>query len=156
LACTLQHRKTRNEAEIKREDIDINPDGTGLPHGSGKVVSGKAIYASRRASCHGSTGTEGPYDRLVGSINDTTKKNTIGNYWPYATTLFDYIRRAMPYNAPGSLTNNEVYHLTAYLLWANKIIDSTKEVTAQNLSTVVMPAKKLFVNDDRTGGREIK
>jgi cytochrome c len=89
-------------------------------------------------------------------FGDTVKAKTIGNYWPYATTVFDYIRRAMPYNAPGSLTNEEVYSLTAFLLWRNGIIDSTKEINAHNLAAVVMPAKALYINDDRRGGDEVR
>ncbi len=81
---------------------------------------------------------------------------TIGTYWPYATTVFDYIRRAMPFNEPGSLTDEEVYHLTAYLLHANGIIDEKATITAQTLPKVVMPAQKLFIPDDRRGGPEIR
>jgi cytochrome c len=89
-------------------------------------------------------------------MGDTTKAKTIGNYWPYATTLFDYVRRAMPYNAPGSLTANEVYDLTAFLLYANKIIDSAKLVDARSLPAIVMPARQFFVTDDRKGGPEVR
>ena len=87
---------------------------------------------------------------------DKKKEKTIGNYWPYATTVFDYVRRAMPFNAPGSLTNEEVYHLTAYLLNANEIIDEKYVINAQTLPKVIMPAQKLYVPDDRKGGAEIK
>lgn len=86
----------------------------------------------------------------------TGSEKAIGNYWPYATTLFDYIRRAMPGNAPGSLTNEEVYNLTAFLLYANNLIDSTSVMNAQTLPGVKMPARSWFVPDDRRGGREIK
>lgn len=89
-------------------------------------------------------------------MGDTTRAKAIGNYWPYATTLFDYTRRAMPYNAPGSLSAGEVYSLTAFLLYANKIIDSEKVINAASLPQVVMPAKKFFVTDDRRGGPEIR
>lgn len=87
---------------------------------------------------------------------DKKKEKTIGNYWPYATTVFDYIRRAMPFSQPGSLTNEEVYHLTAYLLNANEIIDEKTVINAQTLPKIVMPARDLFVPDDRKGGPEIK
>jgi hypothetical protein len=107
-------------------------------------------------ACHGRTGVEGPFARLVGPMGDTTKAKTIGNYWPYATTLFDYTRRAMPWNAPGSLSANEVYSLTAFLLQANRIIDSNTVLTAANLPKVIMPARQFFVPDDRKGGPEIK
>lgn len=141
-------------AQIAAIDIDVRPDGQGLPPGSGTVPEGRAIYAAKCASCHGATGVEGPYNRLVSS--DTSKAKAIGNYWPYATTLFDYIRRAMPFNAPGSLSNDEVYHLTAYLLHANGLVAADIVMNAANLPKVVMPAKDLFVPDDRTGGAEIR
>lgn len=140
--------------EIDSLNIDVRPDGQGLPAGEGHVQEGKAIYAAKCASCHGANGVEGPYNHLVAT--DTSKAKTIGNYWPYATTVFDYIKRAMPFNAPGSLTNNEVYHLTAYLLHANHLIDSTTVVNAQSLPKVVMPAKSLFVEDNRVETTEIR
>lgn len=142
--------------QIAALDISIRPDGKGLPGGSGDVATGRALYAAKCASCHGANGTGGAYAPLVGAMGDTGKAKTIGNYWPYATTLFDYIRRAMPYNAPGSLSNNEVYALTAYLLQANKIIDAQAIINAQTLPEIVMPARKLFVNDDRRGGPEVR
>jgi cytochrome c len=142
--------------EIAAIDIAIRPDGKGLPTGSGTVRTGRAIYAVKCAACHGKTGVEGPYMRLVGPMGDTTKAKTIGNYWPYATTLFDYTRRAMPYNAPGSLSSDEVYSLTAFLLAANRVIDSTMVMDASNLPGVEMPAKKLFIPDERKGGPEIR
>jgi S-disulfanyl-L-cysteine oxidoreductase SoxD len=145
--------------EITAMDISIRPDGKGLPPGSGTAGEGKAIYAVKCAACHGKTGTEGPYARLVGPMGDTgdtTKAKTIGNYWPYATTIFDYTRRAMPFYAPGSLSDAEVYSLTAFLLAANKIIDSSAVVDAQSLPRVKMPAHDLFVPDDRRGGPEVR
>ena len=142
--------------EIKAWDIDIRPDGKGLPEGEGTVHSGQLVYTAKCGSCHGANGEGGRGGRLVGIIGDTIKAKTIGNYWPYATTLFDYIRRAMPYNAPGSLPNDEVYDLTAYLLFRNRIIDSTTQLNKRNLPKLVMPAKSMFVNDDRRGGPEIK
>ncbi len=143
-------------AAIAALDISIQPDGKGLPAGSGNTPAGKAIYLMKCAACHGKTGVEGPAARLVGPMGDTTKAKTIGNYWPYATTLFDYTRRAMPYNAPGSLSADEVYSLTAFLLCANRVIDSNTVMTAKNLSDVVMPARQFFVPDDRKGGPEIR
>jgi S-disulfanyl-L-cysteine oxidoreductase SoxD len=143
--------------EISRWDIDVSPDGKGLPAGSGNVQSGRILYAVKCASCHGRTGVEGPYNRLVTAKGDTTsKEKTIGNYWPYATTVFDYIRRTMPFSAPGSLTDEEVYSLTAFLLYANGIIDSTTVLNAETLPKVSMPAQQLFVPDDRQGGTEIR
>lgn len=141
-------------ARIAAWDIDISPDGKGLPAGSGTVQEGRKLYVLKCAGCHGNTGKEGPYSHLVSS--DTSQAKTIGNYWPYATTLFDYIRRAMPFNAPGSLRDEEVYHLTAYLLHANHLIDSNTVMDAESLPKVEMPAKKWFVPDDRAGGAEIR
>ncbi|GAB4003802.1 hypothetical protein GCM10028808_00130 [Spirosoma migulaei] len=146
------------QAEIARVDIDVRPDGKGLPPGEGKAAIGKVIFAAKCAACHGAGGIGGPNGSLV-STNDPTRKRpekTIGNYWPYATTVFDYIRRAMPFSQPGSLTNDEVYNLTAYLLNANGIIDEKTVINAQTLPKVVMPAHNLFVPDDRTGGPTIK
>jgi len=148
--------RVATEKEISAWDIDVRPDGKGLPHGFGRVTDGREIYAAKCASCHGITGKEGPFNRLVAPMGDTTKSKAIGNYWPYASTLFDYIRRTMPYTMPGSLNDNEVYGLTAFLLYSNKIIDSTIEMNAQNLPKVVMPAQKYFVTDDRRGGPEVR
>lgn len=144
------------QAEIDSIDIDVRPDGHGLPAGSGNVISGSVIYRKKCAHCHGKTGTEGPYNPLVAKDSSSRKgEKTIGNYWPYATTLYDYIYRAMPYDKPGSLSSSEVYSLTAFLLDMNGIID-TSAISDENLPKVVMPAQKLFVNDDRTDGPEIK
>jgi Cytochrome c len=145
------------EEEIARWDIDVSLDGKGLPDGAGTVPEGRRIYAEKCAACHGKTGKEGPYNQLVGPAGDTTTRaKTIGNYWPYATTVFDYIRRTMPYNEPGSLSDEEVYSLTAYLLHANGIIDSALVLQKDNLPAVQMPAQHKFVPDDRRGGPEIK
>lgn len=147
--------------DIARLDIDIRPDGKGLPPGEGNVLKGKAVYALKCAACHAPDGREIPGVKLLGPalVSDTSAKSkpkTIGNYWPYATTLFDYIRRTMPYNLPGSLTDTEVYSLTAYLLNANKIISTDAIMNAATLPKVIMPAKKLFIKDDRHGGPEVK
>jgi len=151
-------------AEVRAWDIDVMPDGTGLPPGSGAASQGAAIYARKCAACHGKTGTEGPFDRLVGREprerfpfgRDPRLVKTIGNYWPYATTLYDYINRAMPLDAPGSLKPNEVYSLVAFLLSRNEIIADTAVMNAANLPRVVMPAHDRFVTDTRRGGPEIR
>ncbi|WP_288424875.1 cytochrome c [uncultured Spirosoma sp.] len=149
-------------AELTRLDIDVRPDGKGLPAGAGTAERGKAIFATKCTTCHGVGGTGGLGGALVTTTMTTTgvagkrPEKTIGNYWPYATTVFDYVRRAMPFNEPGSLTDEEVYHLTAYLLHANGIIDEKAVITAQTLPTVVMPAQTLFIPDDRRGGSEIR
>ncbi|MEI7582885.1 c-type cytochrome [Runella sp.] len=147
------------QAEIDKLDIDVRPDGKGLPTGSGISSRGKLIFDAKCVACHGAGGIGGPNGSLVTTTADAKEKRpekTIGNYWPYATTVFDYIRRAMPFNAPGSLTNEEVYHLTAYLLNANKLIDEKTVIDAKSLPKVVMPAQKLFIPDDRKGGPEVK
>jgi mono/diheme cytochrome c family protein len=147
------------QAEIDKWDMDVRPDGKGLPAGSGISSKGKLIFDAKCVACHGAGGIGGPNGSLVttaaGAAGKRSEK-TIGNYWPYATTVFDYIRRAMPFNAPGSLTNEEVYHLTAYLLNANKLIDEKTVIDAKSLPKVMMPAQKLFVPDDRKGGPEVK
>ncbi|WP_207426065.1 c-type cytochrome [Pedobacter sp. SYSU D00535] len=158
---SFQIGREAQEDEIARQDIDVRPDGEGLPEGSGTVALGKQIYLAKCATCHGRTGVEGPEAKLVARLSrpdyeGRKKPKAIGNYWPYATTLFDYINRAMPFNAPGSLRPDEVYSLTAYLLYENRIVERDEIVTNRNLAKIKMPAKGLFVNDDRRGGREVK
>lgn len=148
--------KTATSRQIDSLNISIAPDGKGLPSGSGNAATGRAIYLAKCAACHGETGAEPTPNRLVAPMGDTSHVKTIGNYWPYATTVFDYIRRAMPFNAPGSLSNEEVYSLTAFLLYRNEVIDSTVLLNAVNLPQIVMPAKKYYVDDDRRGGNEVR
>jgi cytochrome c len=144
---------------IEEEDIDIHPDGSGLPAGEGNAITGSIIYTAKCAACHGTERNSGK-QKLPGPLlfahPDSVHIKTIGNYWPYTTTIYDYIRRSMPYNAPGSLSNNEVYALTAYLVHANGIIDSATVINASNLAGVRLPARERFVKDDRKGGKEIK
>lgn len=141
-------------ADIERWDIDVGPDGDGLPPGGGTARQGETIYTAKCAGCHGSDGQKGR-DTLAGPPGNTQYK-TIGNYWPYATTLFDYVRRAMPPDAPGSLTDAEVYALTAYLLYLNTLIAADAEMNAETLPRVAMPALDRFVPDDRHGGAGIR
>jgi cytochrome c len=144
-------------ADIAALDIDVGPDGAGLPPGRGTAADGAPIYAARCAGCHGKTGKEGPNDVLVGRLpgdafpfaRDPRAPKTIGSYWPYATTVFDYIRRAMPPDAPGSLKDEEVYGLVAYLLAANELIPQDAVVDAALLPKVKMPARDHFVPDAR-------
>ena len=146
-------------SEIAAQDIDVAPDGHGLPPGRGTAADGAATYAAKCAACHGATGKEGPNDVLVGrepkgvfpSGREVGVRRTIVNYWPYATTVFDYIRRAMPSPAPGSLTDDEVYGLVAFLLSANEIIPVDAVMDATTLPKVVMPARDKFVVDERGG-----
>lgn len=145
-------------------DIDVRPDGVGLPPGQGTVAEGKAIYDQRCIACHGPTGTEGPNDRLVGRLpddafpfaNEPGVRLTIGNYWPYATTLFDYINRAMPFDSPGSMMPNQVYSLVALLLYWNEIIPEDAVMTTETLPAVEMPSRDKFVVDNRTDGPTIR
>ena len=143
------------EADIKAWDIDIAPDGLGLPHGRGTVQQGATLYAAKCAACHGSTGTEGPKDRLVGGQGSLATEHpikTIGSYWPYATTLYDYLFRAMPFTAPQSLTPDEVYSLVAWLLHQNGIISKDEVMDAQTLPTIRMPNRDGFLSDLRPDG----
>ena len=156
--------RTATTEEIRRLDIDVRPDGTGLPAGEGTVARGREVYNTRCIACHGPTGTEGPNDRLVGRIpgdefpfaNDPSVRLTIGNYWPYATTLFDYLYRAMPFDAPGSLEPDDVYSLVALLLHWNQIVPEDAHLNRETLPAVRMPARDRFVPDDRAGGRQIR
>ena len=153
-------------AEIRRADTDVRPDGHGLPHDSGTVAAGAAIYKKQCALCHGATGIEGPFDKLVGRAPKDSfafgrdpkllGTRTIGNYWPYATTLYDFINRAMPQNAPGSLAPRDVYSVVAFLLYRNEIIPATMTVSDRTLPKVVMPAHGRFVVDDRSKSRVVK
>ena len=147
-------------AEIRAWDIDVNPSGAGLPAGRGTYARGAQVYAQQCASCHGPKG-EGipPNTRLVGPEprdfsfgNDPKLTKTIGNYWPYATTLFDYVNRAMPFATPGSLEPNDVYSVVAFLLAENGIIARSEVMNARTLPRVRMPARDRFVPDDRRGG----
>jgi cytochrome c len=139
--------------EIKAIDIDVMPDGRGLPPGRGTVAEGATVYAAKCASCHGPKGQGGPADRLVGGEGN---QRTVGNYWPYATTLYDYTFRSMPFMQPGTLTPNETYALVAFILNMNGIVPDTAVMDAATLPKVVMPAHKKFVPDNRTGGKVIK
>jgi mono/diheme cytochrome c family protein len=140
-----------DEGRIAAWDIDVRPDGVGLREGSGTVDEGAAVYLTRCAACHGLTGVEGPNNRLVGTDpwEDFPTNPTVGNYWPYATTLFDYIGRAMPLDSPGSLTPDEKYAVIAWILNQNGIIPADAVMNAETLPAVQMPARDRFVVDDR-------
>ena len=118
------------------------------------MAQGREVYALQCVACHGPTGTEGPNDRLVGTEpwTDYPSGRAIGNYWPYATTLYDYIRKAMPQLTPGTLSDDEVYAVIAYLLYLNEIVPEDAVMNAETLPAVQMPARDRFVVDDRTGG----
>ena len=135
-------------ADYAAWDISIQPDGEGLPAGSGSAAQGATIYAAKCVACHGVEGAGQPNDRLVGgqgTLAQLAQVRTIGSYWPYASTVFDYIRRAMPFQAQESLSNDEVYALTAYLLLLNGIIDKGDVMNARTLARVRMPNRDGFI-----------
>lgn len=135
------------QEQIAGWDISIGPDGAGLPAGSGTAAAGKAVYEAKCLACHGAEGAGQPNDRLVGgqgTLREAAPIRTVGSYWPYATTVFDYIRRAMPYVTPHSLTADETYAVTAYLLALNGIIEQDAVMDATSLPTVVMPNRGNF------------
>jgi S-disulfanyl-L-cysteine oxidoreductase SoxD len=138
--------------DVRLWNIDVAPDGDGLPPGRGTVGEGAVLYAAKCAKCHGASGTEGPRDRLVGgrdTLATATPMKTVGSYWPYATTLYDYIHRAMPFDAPQSLTPDEVYAVTAWLLHQNGIIPENAVMDAGTLPAIQMPNRHGFVPDPR-------
>src|SRR5262245_21766433 len=138
--------------ELKAWDIAIGPDGKELPPGRGTVARGKVVYVEQCARCHGATATEGPEMPLVGgqgSLATSKPLKTIGSYWPYATTLFDYINRAMPFDRPTVLTADDVYAVTGYLLNLNGIVTEQDVMDARTLTAVRMPNRDGFVPDPR-------
>jgi cytochrome c len=141
-------------AEIAARDIDVRgPDGAGLPPGRGSVSEGEAVYAARCAACHGEFGEGvGRMPALIGgeeTLATDRPRRTIGSFWPYAPTLFDYLRRAMPFGEAHSLSVNEIYALVAFLLEANGIVDADFEATPASLPDVRMPNRDGFVPDTR-------
>jgi S-disulfanyl-L-cysteine oxidoreductase SoxD len=128
-------------------DLNILPDGSNLPPGNGKAADGGKIFAEQCALCHGDGGKGGRAARVIGGPPKATLDGgkTIANYWPYATTLFDFIRRAMPFPAPRTLTDDQVYALVAYILSENKLIGEGEEMNAQTLPKVRMPNRDNFV-----------
>jgi S-disulfanyl-L-cysteine oxidoreductase SoxD len=137
---------------LKAIDIDVTPDGKGLAPGTGTASGGKDVYTRRCEACHGPTGREGPQDVLVGgqgSLATTSPVKTVGSYWPYATTLWDYIRRAMPFDHPGTLTPDEIYGVTAYVLFLNGIVGEQDALNQTTLPQVKMPNRGGFVADPR-------
>lgn len=144
--------------EIRKHDSLIPPSGAGLPAGSGTAEKGKAIYAAQCARCHGATGREGPEDVLVGGIGSLATARplkTVGSYWPYATTVWDYINRSMPFDRPGMLPPDDVYSVVAYVLQLNGIVSTTDVLDATSLPKIRMPNREGFIPDGRpdTGKR---
>ena len=159
--------RAASSVEVAALDIDVAPDGHGLPPGRGTAAQGASLFAQKCASCHAAQGQGMPpmFPALVGRdpkgegfpfASDWRITRTIGNYWPEATTVFDYVRRAMPHTAPGSLTNDEVYALTAFLLATNQVISSDAALDSASLMHVKMPYHDKFVRDNRRGGNEVK
>lgn len=154
-------------AEVRVRDVDVGPDGEGLPPGTGTVQQGATIFQAKCSMCHGPKGQGMPpaFPALIGRdpkaegfvfATDPKLTKTIGNYWPHATTVFDYVRRAMPLLQPGSLTNDEVYSLTAFLLASNQVVPMSTTLDSASLTQVKMPYSGKFVVDNRRGGREVK
>jgi S-disulfanyl-L-cysteine oxidoreductase SoxD len=144
--------RSASEDEIRAWNIDVPSTGQGLPAGRGTVKQGAQVFAAKCAVCHGPTGTEGPKDKLVGgrgTLASPKPVRTIGSYWPYAPTLYDYINRSMPFNAPGSLTPEEIYSVVAWLLFKNEIVPEDAVIDAQTLPQVKMPNRDGFIPDQR-------
>ncbi|GGK86090.1 c-type cytochrome [Amphritea balenae] len=144
---------TATAEEIQGWDIDIRPDGKGLPAGEGSVADGEELYEQLCATCHGLFGEgEGRWPVLAGGEDTLTEERpvkTVGSYWPYASTLYDYIRRAMPFTAPRSLTDDQTYQLSAYVLYLNEIVDEEFVANKDTLAAVEMPNQEGFFVDPR-------
>jgi len=146
--------KPATPEEIARWNITVYPDGKGLPVGSGNAQLGAKIYANKCAECHNDKGEgrQAQYPALVGgrgTLATNSPVKTVGSYWPYATTLFDYIRRAMPYTHPRSLKVDEVYSVTAFVLFLNGIVDEKQDLNQNNLPSVQMPNRNGFVRSSK-------
>ena len=140
------------EADIRAVDISIAPDGLGLPPGSGDAKAGAPLYERQCRECHGEAGKGSEQAGFVGKPQDLLlpkPSKTVGSYWPYATTLFDYIRRAMPFKTPGSLSDEQVYAVTAYILHLNGLLGEDEKLDAERLKRVEMPNRDGFVPDAR-------
>lgn len=144
--------RTPTADEVKQWSITPNPSGKGLPEGRGTAAEGREIYANRCKKCHGPKGEGAESVALVGGQGTLTSAKplkTVGSYWPYATTVFDYIRRAMPYDKPGTLSDGQVYAVTAFVLFLNGVVQETTALDAGSLPKVRMPNRDGFVKDTR-------
>jgi len=160
LACATQAHaqgpygigRAATPSEIAGWNIDVDRQGNNLPAGSGSVSRGREVFDQQCAACHGAKGEGGVGDQLVGgqgTLATPKPVKTVGSYWPYATTLFDYIRRAMPQNAPQSLSNEDVYAVSAYILQLNGLLPAEATLDARSLSAIKMPNRNMFVGDPR-------
>jgi mono/diheme cytochrome c family protein len=140
-------------AQVAAWNLDVSPDGRNLPAGEGSVLRGREVFANQCAACHGARGEGGSLgDKLAGgqgTLATPTPVRTVGSYWPYATTLFDYVRRAMPLNAPQSLSNEDVYAVSGYVLFLNDLVAEDAVVNAKTLTELKMPNRDGFVSDPR-------
>ena len=144
--------RTATTAEIAGWNIDVGRDGRGLPPGTGSVTHGRDVFEQQCAACHGDKGQGGVGDRLVGGRGTLATSNpvkTVGSYWPYAPILFDYIRRAMPQNAPASLSNEDVYAVSAYILHLNGLLPADAVLDAKTMAAFKMPNRNMFIGDSR-------
>lgn len=138
--------------EVAAWDVTIGPEGRELPVGSGTAKDGAQVYEVRCKECHGEAGVGGDHAALIGNpeqLKETPPVKTVGSYWPYATTLFDYTRRAMPFEEPGTLTADQVYAVTAYVLYLNGLVGEDDVLDRESLPQVVMPNRDGFVRDPR-------
>jgi mono/diheme cytochrome c family protein len=154
LAAQYNVGRTPSADEIRSADITVLPDGSGLPAGQGNAVAGEVVYSSRCADCHGpkAEGRKGEYPALVGgrgTLATAKPVKTVGSYWPYATTLWDEINRAMPYNTPHVLRPDDVYAVTAYILYLNGIVTRDQQLNEKSLPKIVMPNRNGFIKDTR-------
>ena len=144
--------RAATDADIARRDISIAPDGTGLPPGEGTAAEGAVVYENRCRECHGPEGEGADETGFIGKpselLGDSPKK-TVGSYWSHATTLWDYINRAMPFDRPGELSDDQVYSVVAYILHLNELIDEDDELNAKTLMEIEMPNRDGFVADPR-------
>lgn len=163
LPAPLGLGRTATPDEIAAWDRDVDPSGHGLPSGKGDVATGRALFATKCAACHGAKGEGTPIAPMLagtvpmtGFADDPKIPRTIGNWWPHASTLFDYVQRAMPQTAPGSLPPDETYALVAFLLAENGAVPQDFVADAASVPAVKMPTKVQFVRDDREGTSEFR
>jgi mono/diheme cytochrome c family protein len=144
--------RTPTNEEIRALGVTVAPDGAGLPDGSGTAIEGRALFALRCARCHGDKGQGDVGPALAGgqgTLATPRPRKTVGSFWPYATTVWDYVHRAMPFDAPGALTHSEVYAAVAYVLYLNEIVAENDVLNAKTLPKIRMPNRDGFVPDPR-------